>query len=390
MRRTVLHLIDTGGPGGAETVFLELATRLNSERWRSVAVVPSRDWLHGALRERGVEPVVLRSRRAFDAGYLAALHRLGAREGAALIQTHLLTTWVYGSAVARLRRLPLVGTLHGAVDLPEGDRHRALKLRLTRRDASRVVFVSESLRRTLLQREPIAAARTLVIRNGIDLDHWTPGADDAFRSALGLRPGELLVTAVGNVRQSKDYENLLRAAAWLRDRGTTCRIAVAGDTRGGGLYEGLLVLRRELGLDDTVSFLGFEADVRRVLWNSDVYVLASSQEGFSLTTVQALACGVPVVATRSGGPEEIVSDGAEGLLVPVRDPAALGAAVRKLLLDAPLRARMAEAGRRRAEAFGVDRMVAAYERLYDELTGSPDRGGEGAGSSAPVAAEWQA
>jgi glycosyltransferase involved in cell wall biosynthesis len=387
VRRTVLHLIDTGGPGGAETVFLELVTRLHGERWRSVAVVPSRDWLYGALVERGVTPIVLRSRRAFDAGYLAALHRLAAREGAALIQTHLLTTWVYGSAVGRLTRLPLVGTLHGAVDLRADDRYRSLKLRLTRRRRGRVVFVSESLRREILRRERIDAAQTRVIPNGIDLDYWSPAPADGFRSELGVRRDELLIAAIGNVRPSKDYANLLRAAAWLREHGTPCRIAVAGDTRGDGLYQRLLALRQELGLEDAVTFLGFRGDVRRLLWSSDVYVLSSSQEGFSLTTLQAMACGVPVVGTRSGGPEEIVISGESGLLVPVRDAAALGGAVRALALDAALRRRIGVAARRRAEDFGIGSMVASYERLYEELIGPAAAGTLPAPRAAPVAAE---
>jgi glycosyltransferase involved in cell wall biosynthesis len=381
MPRTILHLIDTGGPGGAETIFLELVERLNRERWRSIPVVPSQDWLHASLSERGLRPVLLPTRRSFDLGYLTRLLSLAHRHGAALIHTHLLTTAVYGSAVGRLSRIPVVSTFHGNVDIDPTDRFKRVKMRMLERPTNRIVFVSESLRRSVMSAEGLRPKLTRVIPNGIDTSCFRPARDASLREELGVRSDEILVGAVGNVRASKDYANLLRAAAWLRERSPSYRFAIAGDTRSGGLYDELLAMRSQFGLEDAVKFVGFCQDVPRFLNNCDIYVLSSDQEGFSLTTVQSMACGVPVIATRSGGPEEILTDGKDGLLVPASDSVALGRSIEVLASDPARRARLASAGRRTAEErFGVEVMVRAYEDVYQEnfddegLAAAPRRG----------------
>jgi glycosyltransferase involved in cell wall biosynthesis len=131
--------------------------------------------------------------------------------------------------------------------------------------------------------------------------------------------------------------------------------------------EDLLALRRELALEDHVSFLGFRQDARRLLSGLDVFVSSSSTEGFSLSTVEALWVGKPVVATRSGGPEEIVRDGETALLVPTRSPAALADGVERLLRDPALARRLGEDGKRHVrQRFSRERMVANYEEVYRE------------------------
>src|SRR5262245_54718086 len=99
-RKTVLHVIDTGGPGGAETIFLNLVTGLDRTRWRSVAVVPARDWLSQTLQQNGVEPLYMPSWRSFDLKYLAGLATLAGENNVDLIHTHLFSSAVYGTIAA--------------------------------------------------------------------------------------------------------------------------------------------------------------------------------------------------------------------------------------------------------------------------------------------------
>jgi glycosyltransferase involved in cell wall biosynthesis len=368
--RTILHLIDTGGPGGAETIFLELVRHFDGPTWRSIAVVPSRDWLHGALAGHGIEPVLVPTDGAYDAGYLFRLAALARREKVSLIQTHLLTTGVYGGMVGRLLGLPVVSTFHGQVDVPTGGLS-AVKARIMDRRRSRAVFVSESLRRSTLQRLPLNATRTRVVHNGIDTFVYGGGPVAELRRELGVDSGDILVAAVGNVRASKDYGNLLRAAALLRERSPRYRFLVIGDTRSGTLIDELLELRATLRLDDAVRFLGFRDDVVSLLGASDVFALSSDQEGFSLATVQAMASGVPVVATRCGGPEEIVTHERDGLLVPVADATALAGAIERAALDAELRARLTAAALHTVAArFSLRSMTEAYGGIYDEVLGT--------------------
>lgn len=375
----VLHLIDTGGPGGAETILHEVATGLDARAWESVVAVPERDWLDRALRGSGVEPLLVPTEGAFDLGYLVRLARVVRQRRIDIIHAHLLTTSVYGSLVGRILGLPVVCTFHGEVDVSSEDTYRAAKFRIVSRGRNRVVFVSETLRRTFLSSTPLDPSITRVVHNGIDTGVFRPGRDDTLRVELGVNDGEVLIGAVGNLRVAKDYPNLLRAAALLRQRSPRYRFVIAGDTRTPMLQE-LLELRRQLGLEGALSFVGFRDDVPRFLRALDLYLISSSAEGFSLSTVQALASGVPVVATRCGGPEEILEGGEVGVLVPPRDPGAIADAVHALSHDRERQARFRDAGRSLAETrFSRRAMVAGYEAVYREILGA--HGWSSAGSS---------
>lgn len=363
---TVLHLIDTGGPGGAETIYAELVGGLDRNHWRSITAVPERDWLHAELEARGIEPVLLTSRGSFDVGYLAALFNLVRRHRVDLIHAHLLTTSVYGSLVGRLTGVPVICTFHGQPDLPPDERFRAAKLRIIDRRSNRITFVSEALRRWFLERTSLTPARTAVVHNGIDPARFAPTRDRSFRDEIGARPDQILVGAIGNLRRSKDYPTLLRAAAVLHGATAAYRFVIVGHTEE-RLYAELLALRASLGLDDVVAFTGFREDVERILNALDLFIITSNAEGFSLATVQAMACGVPVVATRCGGPEEIIDDGVTGILTEPGEPELLASAIQRLGHDADLRLRLTAAARGiAANRFSIDAMIRGYEALYEE------------------------
>lgn len=370
--RRVLHLIDTGGPGGAETVYAELVAGTPSRGWDALAVVPEEDWLSGHLRSRGVQPVILPSTRAFDVRYLVRLCRLCRREEITMIQAHLLASAVYGSAVGRLLGLPVVCTFHGTVDVDSGDALQGLKTRLIDRAANTIVFVSDWLRSAFGAERRIRTARTRVVHNGIDVRKYAPVADRSFRREVGVGSGEFLLGAIGNIRAPKGYRVLLEAVARLRRRDLPVRLVVVGDTRD-PLYPELVEARSALGLDGIVEFTGFREDVPRVLGALDALVVSSTAEGFSLAIAQALASGVPVVSTRCGGPEEILEDDRTGLLVEAGSAGALAGAIERIAVDDRLRARLSRTGRRHAERnFSLSRMVERYAALYDDAL----RGGE--------------
>jgi len=207
-----------------------------------------------------------------------------------------------------------------------------------------------------------------VIHNGIDTAHFRPGTDTSLRRQLGIAEDELLIGAVGNVRISKAYDVLLRAAALLVQRGVPFRVVIIGQTSGQpGLFEELSRLCVDLGLESHVTFAGLRNDIADVMRNFDVYVLSSRAEGFSLTTVEAMATGLAVVATRSGGPEEIVEDGVTGLLVTSDSPEALADGLQSVAQTQQTRRDLGGAARQSVEnRFSVSAMVAQYEIVYDE------------------------
>jgi len=362
----ILHVIDTPGPGGAETIFVELAKGLDPHRWRSFTTVPRGGWVRDALVEGGVEPIMIPTQGSFDLRYLVALCKAVKRHHIDLIQTHLFTAGVYGSLAGLLCGVPVVSTFHGRPDVAGNRWYRAAKFRVLRRAAKRVVFVSESLRRFFLSVGILAASRTTVIADGIDVSTFAPRRDRSLRQELGLGDDAVLVGAVGNVRPMKSYDVFLKAAALLQRQSPLYRFVIVGETHG-PLFEELRALRDRLGLGNTVAFTGFRDAVHRVMNNLDLYASTSSSEGFSLSVVQAMACGVPVVATKSGGPEEIIRDDINGLLVDTDSPERIAQAIERLRRAPDVCERLARAGRKTVEErFTVKQMVTQYENLYDQ------------------------
>jgi glycosyltransferase involved in cell wall biosynthesis len=210
-----------------------------------------------------------------------------------------------------------------------------------------------------------------VIYNGIDCEAFKPGRDEGLRAELGVTPGDILVGAVGNLRRPKDYPTFVRAASELAKRSPRYRFVIAG-AADEPIKSELLQMIGDLGLTDRLSLLGFRNDVERIMSSLDVYVLSSRTEGFSLTTVQAMACGIPVVATRCGGPEEIVHDHVTGRLIGPGDPGALADAIAGLFADDSRRIALSNAGRLRAQTnFSLDAMISAYSATYNQCLGIP-------------------
>jgi glycosyltransferase involved in cell wall biosynthesis len=279
---------------------------------------------------------------------------------------------VYSSLAGLLCGVPVVATFHGAVDVDGRNRLRGLKFALINAGSRRVVFVSDHLRQHILAGARLAPERTTRIYNGIDLACHAPQRGTTLRQELGLHDTDILIGAVGNLRPAKGYDVLLQAAALLAARDTRFKIVIAGHGSG-QLHQHLLALRARLGLEGRVFFLGFRADVVDFLHNLDIFVLSSITEGLSISTIEALACGLPVVVTRSGGPEEIVHHENNGLLVDVGSPGQLAAAVERIATDAVLARALSTNALRSAARFDESAMLADYEALYDELTRRPRR-----------------
>ena len=174
---------------------------------------------------------------------------------------------------------------------------------------------------------------------------------------------------MANLVPVKGHLDFIEMARTLLDAGTRAEFCIVGDDIHQAGYRELLERRvRELGLDDIVTFVGFRRDVPAVLRELTVLVCSSHVEPFGRSIIEAMAAGVPVVATRVGGIPEIIEDRDSGLLVPPRDPAALASAVTRLLDDPELRRRLTASARRRVEssfsaAAQVDRILGLYRGL---------------------------
>jgi glycosyltransferase involved in cell wall biosynthesis len=363
---TVLHLIDTAGPGGAETVFAQLAHRMGERHTTTLTVIPREDWLSGHLRSLRIEPVILAARGSVNVGYLRQLIRVARGHQVRLIHTHLLGSAIYGALLGLITRTPVIAVLHGPTDLRDLGKMAGLKRWLLAHACSVVVAVSTSTRDALLAFGLRPASITL-IRNGVDTDFYTPGRATDLRAELGLRPDELLIGAVGNIRKPKAYEVLLKAAAAVSERSPGCHFAIVGQGDAEQLAP-LEKLRDTLGIAARCHFLGFRRSTPELYRNFDVFVSSSRSEGLSLAFLEAMATGLPVVATRSGGPQEVIEQDVSGVLVPIEDPDALAAALLRTLESPEFRVKLGAAARERVvDSFSLEAVLRQYAALYEKL-----------------------
>lgn len=208
--------------------------------------------------------------------------------------------------------------------------------------------------------------RIAVIENGIQLDRYVPAADKPdLRKSLGLDPARRVLVHVARHHPVKDQTTLIRgfAAADLPD----ADLVMVGD---GPLRGELEDLTRSLGVADRVKFVGIRKNVADWLRAADAFALTSVSEAASLTLLEAMASGLPVVVTNVGGNPEIVRDGVDGLLVPRGDAAALAGALRRLFADPGRMAELGSSGRRRVKTcYRLEQTIESYFRLYRSLTG---------------------
>jgi glycosyltransferase involved in cell wall biosynthesis len=208
----------------------------------------------------------------------------------------------------------------------------------------------------------------VTIYNGVDVTRFPVASVQATaqaRRAIGMPVGVPLVGSLGRLHPQKGFSDLLTAFAQVRQRVSSVRLFVAGD---GELRDDLEAQARSLGIAAAVTFAGVRADVSEILAALDVFVLPSLWEGMPNAVLEAMAAGLPVVATAVGGTPEVVVDRVTGLLVPPQDPGALARAIERLLRDPGLRRTMGRAGRRRVERhFHIQETVRQVQDLYEAL-----------------------
>ena len=245
--------------------------------------------------------------------------------------------------------------------------HRTLTRIVNRASYGRndlVVCVSVAVREAV---EGYPCRRVLTVPNAVARPQPSATAA-AVRESLGVPPGEKLVVHVGNVRRVKGQDNLVHATAALLQRRSDVRVVSAGAEHGAGELDRLRALAVATGAGGHVTFLGLRQDVADLMNAADLVVNPSDSEGLPLAVLEAMLLAKPIVATAVGGVPDLLPDGVCGLLVPPKDPAALAAAMERLLSDPELGAALGAAARRVAERdYALEGTVRTLEDAYAEL-----------------------
>ena len=362
----VVHVINSLAIGGLENGVVNLVNT-TAARFRHVIVCMSGNGpLHGRLRP-DAEVIVLGKRPGQDPWALLRLVRLLRQLRPLIVHSR---NWPAIDAVpaAWLAGVPLV--VHGehgreVVD-PDGRNRRRNRIRRALSPfVHQFVTVSVDLRRWLVEEVGVPAAKVTAIHNGVDISRFGRAGQREARVMLTLPANAPIIGTVGRLDPVKDQAGLVQAFAAVRVAHPDALLLVAGD---GPCRADLEQLAIALGQQGHVRLLGNRDDIPAVMSALDVFVLPSIAEGISNTVLEAMASGLPVVATRVGGNPELVEDGVTGTLVARQNPDALATAIAGYVKDPDLRRRHGQASRWRVTGhFSLERMAEAYADLYASL-----------------------
>jgi glycosyltransferase involved in cell wall biosynthesis len=352
--------------GGAEVLVARLARRLRDPYRFCFACIDELGTLGEELRDEGFLVDLIERRPGVDWRLPLRLARHFARRRVALLHAHQYTPFFYALTSRLLyRRSPILFTEHGrwVPDYPRRKRIVANRLLLQRRD--RVVGVGEAVRQALIVNEGIPARRVGVVYNGVDLSPYRhPVERTAIRRELGLMDQDFVLIQVARLVPIKDHLTVLRVVQRVAREMPRVRLVLVGE---GPEEKAIREFVTQNKLEEHGCLLGLRSDVPRLLAAADVFLLTSINEGIPLTVIEAMAAGLPVVATDVGGVAEVVRQGETGLLAPAGDVEALARHV-LALASREGRERLGCAGRELAFAqFSEDKMIASYDRLYREM-----------------------
>ena len=379
----ILHVINSFDIGGNERFLVELLRGLDRTEFHQEVCVPDRgrDYtfdLKQICESLDVPVHVISARHNLDPAIGRRLRSRMVAGGYDIVHTHLVLSQYWGRRAAiavGIKRI--ISSEQNAYRFKVLPPFRWIERRLTRA-TERVLACSEHVRDHLVRRVGLPPDKVALVYNGVDTKAFAPaGADDPARAAaradLGIGPDEKLIGTVGHLNRQKGHAVLIEAMAEVLEREPAARLVIAGR---GPLRKRLEALAAACGVAEKVTFAGLAGDVPRLLKAFDAFAFPSLWEGFGIALTEAMAAGLPVVASGTGGIMEIVEDGVSGLLVPPGDTRRLAEALVHLLHHQTFARKLtANALARVRERFSLGRTLERVAAIY--------RGGPGAGQ--PVA-----
>ena len=383
----MLHIITRLDRGGSAEAVMRLVEGLKRDGYPVELVagrtVEPQENLEAFSLRTGVPVISIEELRravrpADDLIALVKLMRLIGRERPEIVHTHSSKAGLLGRLAAWLKGCPVVIHYpHGHVFYGYFGRLRTWAVILTERLAARITHRIFTLTE-LGKREHIGFGiagpeKFVTVPCGIDLAKFSSPRRNPteVRAEFGFSPTDVVAGWVGRLVPIKGCETFLYALELARKRRSGLRGIIVGD---GPLRERLEEIAEGLGLSGNVVFAGAREDIPEVMHALDLFVLTSLNEGLGRVLLEAMACGVPVVASRVGGVAEIVLQRETGLLVPSKDPEGIAGAILEILNDGKKAKLFSQKGKERAKLFDVERMIEKTEEVYGELLAAREEG----------------
>lgn len=366
--KRVLYLTTNSKMGGTERVIFNLARHFHGRDYAvHVATLMGPGTLQELLAAEGVPATHLEMRSKIDVPVILRLRRLLREFEPDLFCTYLFHANHLGRIVARLSGFSRIITVQESADLWRRWHHN-IPDRATAGLVSQFIANSEAVKTRFCAFARVGPERVRVIHNGIDLAPYRdpdPATRAEARAELGLAEGEVAFITVAHVFAYKGYFELVAAAEEVARQHPEARWLFVGSGRADEAVRDRI---RAAGLENRVRMLGIRTDVPRLLQAADGFVLPSHWEGCPLSLLEAMAAGLPVIASRVGGIPELVTEGETGLLTPPGEAGPLADAMAGLVEDGNTRASLGARGRERALAeFGLETQLERTRDVYEEV-----------------------
>ena len=362
---SVLYLITELDAGGAQTALYRLLKHADQTRIKPVAACfyNGDKLMANKIRQLGAPVVDLQMTTFWRIDALWRLYKLLRRERPSILHSCLFHANFLGRIVGQLARVPVIITSRRNVEIGGPWRERLKRWTVSLDD--KIVAVCAAARQAEIERAGAPPEKVVTIYNGIEPNDYTVNARQTIRREFDVPPSAKLLGTVGRMHPQKGHVYLLTALRRVRERFPDARLLVVGDGR---LRAQLQSQVHEQQLEDGVTFTGVRSDIPEILSALDLFVLPSLWEGLPNVILEAMAAGLPVVATAVGGAPELVADGQTGLLVPPAQAEALEQAIMQMLENPAQAKNMGQAGHERVLThFSLAQTVAATTALYDEL-----------------------
>lgn len=361
----VLQVVEGMNWGGAETKLLELIAHMDRNKFcTTVCSLGIGDRIKGRFNELGVKFVNFERSRRIDPKLILDLAQLIRKEKIDIVMTTLFYADVIGALASAISPNKAVFSWE-TISAPEWLlKHRLLAYRFAVHFCSKVISVSNATAKWLIEKRGVPPEKVVVIPYGVNLDIFRQGKNRKLKASLGISPETFVVGVVARLHSQKGHCYLIEAAQSIVAKHKDVKFVFVGD---GELRKDLENQVKESQLEKYFLFLGFRSDVHELLRTFDLFVLPSLYEGLPNVILEAMATGLPVVATSVDGTVELVKDGETGYLVPPKAPETLAEKISLFIQNRECATKFGKQGRKRVEVeYSLSKQVANFQNLYEK------------------------
>lgn len=342
----ILHIYQNSKIGGVQQQLLSLLKAYSRERFNPIfCCLGPKEEIGKEIEETKIGFIPLNKLRynRFSPGIVLELYRLMKKKQIHVVRTHRYRSNLYGRLAAFLAGVPvIIASVHDNYRTDKRPKRRIMN-RILSKITDKIVAVSENVKEDIIRYDSIDPSKIEVIPNGIDVERFNPEKNTAdIRKEFSLEEDDIVIGFIGRIVPAKGLEYLLNALPYLKEEFKSIKLLIVGE---GSLVEELKERAKKNNIFDNILFIGRRRDIPEILASINIFVMPSIAEGLPNALLEAMAMGKPIVTTEVGGIPEIVKNGFNGLLVPPRDTLSLSKAIKELISNDRLAAKLGQAAR---------------------------------------------